>query len=423
MIEECSGYNDARFAKFLLQELWMAYDTARKGKRHTVDEHRFELNAMENVIDLRDSIMRHYYKPSRGVAFIVRDPVIREIVAAPFRDRVVHHFLFNICADWWDRRLLPDTYSCRKGKGTLYGQKRLARHLRQVTNNYTAPAFAVKLDIQGYFMSLDHQLLYKRVLWGLDQQFYHSRHPDAENGIRCHPDDRERLYRTLCYLWHEVIFDRPMQDIAIRGKRSDWSKLPKSKSLFSQPPGRGIVIGNLTSQLLSNIFLDQFDRFVRFDLGYQHYGRYVDDFFILVPMTQQDQLLRDVEVIKKYLKEELSLTLHPKKQYKQPADKGIPFIGAVVYPGFIIPGKRVRRNCYKAAYRLATNGDGDLDGFVSRMGCAQHINSRKFFKQLFDTFGWEYNWIPDGEYIKTLQKSKDRHRTTGTPEGNGGRSR
>ena len=407
-----TSYDDRRFARFLLHELWVAYDTARKGKRHTVDEHRYELNAMEDTIDLRDSIMRRYYKPSRGVAFIVRDPVIREIVAAPFRDRVVHHFLYNICADWWDRRFIPDSYSCRKGKGTLYGQKRLAHHLRQVTENYTIPAYAVKLDIQGYFMSLDHKKLYERILWGLEQQFYHNTRPDKENGIRCHPDDRDRLYGTLKYLWHEVIFDEPMREIAIRGKRSDWKQLPPSKSLFNQPPGRGIVIGNLTSQLLSNIFLDQLDRYVQFDLGYKHYGRYVDDFFILVPMDKHEQLLRDVKVIEKYLRSELKLTLHPKTQYKQPADKGIPFIGAVVYPRFIIPGKRVRNNCYRAAYKLATNGEGDIDGFVARMGNMKHINSRKFLKQVFDTFGWEFDWIPEEEYQLQRQKTKKKSKPT-----------
>ncbi len=382
--------NDSRFAKYLLTELWTAYDAARKGKRHTIDEHRFELNDIEDIINLRDSIMRRFYKPSRGVAFIVRDPVTREIVAAPFRDRVVHHFLFNISADWWDRRFIPDSYSCRKGKGTLYGQKRLAKHIRQVTNNYTIPAYAVKLDIQGYFMSLNHDKLYQRILWGLEQQFYHSGHTDLKNHIRCHPEDKTKLYSTLRYLWKEVIYDRPMQDIAIRGKRSDWKYLPRTKSLFAQPPDRGIVIGNLTSQLLSNIFLDQLDRFIRFDLGYVHYGRYVDDFFIIVPMPQRDQLLRDIEVIRKYLLFELGLTLHPKKQYKQPVSCGVPFIGTVVYPHFILPGKRVRKNCYQAAYKLATQGEGDLDGFIARMGYMKHINSYKFLQQLFDSFGWDF---------------------------------
>lgn len=393
------------FADFLLDELWQAYLTARKGKRTTVDEHRFELNAIENIIDLRDCLLRRYYEPSRGVAFIVQDPVIREIVAAPFRDRVIHHFLYNICADWWDRRFLADSYSCRRGKGTLYGQKRLARHIRQATNNYTEPAFAIKLDIQGYFMSLNHRKLYERVLWGLDQQFFHSPHSDHENNIRCRTADREKLYKLLQYTWREIIFDDPMRNITIRGQRSDWRNLPSNKSLFNQPKGRGIVIGNLTSQLLSNIFLDQLDRFVTFDLGYRHYGRYVDDFFIVVPLPQKAQLLRDIEVIRKYLYYELGLTLHPKKQYRQTVDKGVPFIGVVVYPGYITPGKRSRANFYRAAYKMATNGEGDLDGIVSRIGHMKHINSRRFIHKLFDDFGWDYE-PPLAEQIPPAERAQ-----------------
>lgn len=384
--------SSTRFENFVLDELWQAYDTARKGKKHTVDEHRFELNDMANIIDLKDCIIRRQYKPSRGVAFIVRDPVTREIVAAPFRDRVIHHFLFNICADWWDRHFSPDSYSCRKNKGTLYGQKRLEHHMAVASKNFTKPAFYIKLDIQGYFMSLKHELLYEQVLWGLQKQFFESRRPDVANGIRCHPADRQTLYKLLKYLWHEVIFDEPMRDIAIRGMRSDWRFLPKNKSLFHQPKGRGIVIGNLTSQLLSNIFLDQLDRFVTFDLGYRHYGRYVDDFFIIVPMEKRAQLLRDVSVIESFLQNKLSLTLHPDKRLASTINKGVPFIGAVCYPHFIIPGRRVRQNCYHAAYKLATEGQGDIDGLIARMGHVQHLNSRKFFKRLFDDFGWEYDW-------------------------------
>lgn len=387
-----------RFADFLLEELWQAYLAARRGKRHTVDEHRFELNDMENTINLRDSILRRQYYPGRGVTFIVRDPVVREIVAAPFRDRVVHHFLYNICAEWWDRRFIPDSYSCRKGKGTLYGQKRLLHHIASVTQHYTAPAFVVKLDIQGYFMSLKHQRLYDRILWGVEQQFYHSRLTDPQNDIRCHPGDKAKLYDLVKYLWRQIIFDKPMRDIAIRGQRSDWKILPRSKSLFNQPEGQGIVIGNLTSQLLSNVYLDQLDRFVRFDLGYNHYGRYVDDFFIVVPLEKREQLLRDIPIIRDFLRDKLLLTLHPSKCYAQITSKGVPFIGAVIYPGFIIPGKRVRRKAYQAAYRLATGNTDNLEGMVSRLGSNEHINHRRFFKQLFDDFGWEYNWLPEAKY-------------------------
>lgn len=388
------------FEGFLLDELWQAYEVARKGKRKTVDEHRFELNDMENIVLLRDSIIRRCYEPSRGVTFVVHDPVVREIVAAPFRDRVIHHFLFNICSDWWDRRFIVDSYSCRKGKGVLFGQKRLAQHIRRATKNYTEPAFAVSLDIQSYFISLNHDKLMERINWGLERQFQ----PQVEvenlssqyllqNGIRCQPYDRDRLYQTVKYLWHQVIYDDPMRNITVRGSKTEWAALPPHKSLFNRKPGCGIVIGNLTSQLISNIFLDQLDRFVTIDLGYRHYGRYVDDFYIVVPMARKAQLLRDIDVIKNYLSDELNLTLHPHKQRKQPVDKGVPFIGAVVYPRFIVPGHRAKRKAYQAAYRLATNGIGDIEGMVSREGTLLHINSRRFFKRMFDDFGWDYDWV------------------------------
>ncbi len=387
------------FENFLLRELWRAYEVARKGKRKTVDEHRFELNEMENILQLRDSIVRRYYQPSRGVTFVVHDPVTREIVAAPFRDRVIHHFLYNVCANWWDRRFITDSYSCRKNKGVLFGQQRLAQHVRQATLNYTQPAFSVSLDIQSYFLSLCHDKLYQRICWGLDRQFQkvnpQPNLPETywrKNDIICAPYDRERLYQTVRFLWKQVIYDDPMRDITIRGSRADWASLPPNKSLFNRQPGYGIVIGNLTSQLLSNIYLDQLDRFVTMDLGYKHYGRYVDDFYIIAPLRQKQQLIRDIKVIETYLAEELHLTLHPHKRRQQLVNKGIPFIGAVVYPGFIVPGHRAKRNAYRAAYKLATTGTGDVEGMISREGTLLHINSRKFFKRLFDDFGWEYDW-------------------------------
>lgn len=387
------------FENFLLEELWRAYEVARKGKRKTVDEHRFELNEMENITQLRDSIIRRCYIPSRGVTFVVHDPVVREIVAAPFRDRVVHHFLYNVCADWWDRRFIVDSYSCRKNKGVLFGQQRLLNHVRLASNNYTEPAFAVSLGIQSYFLSLCHDKLFERICWGLDRQFrldtpVYKLPPDylKKNDILCAPRDRERLYHTVKFLWHQVIYDDPMTNIIVRGSKEDWAALPPHKSLFNRKPGHGIVIGNLTSQLVSNIFLDQLDRFITMDLGYKHYGRYVDDFYIIVPFAKKDQLIRDIDIIEHYLLEDLHLTLHPHKRRKQLADKGIPFIGAVVYPGFIVPGHRARRKAHQAAYRLATTGFGQPDGLFAREGTMLHINSRTFFHHLFDRFGWDFDW-------------------------------
>ena len=383
-----------RFTQYLTAELWRAYYKARSGKRRTMDEHRFELQAALNLDILTQSLLAREYRPSRGVAFIIHDPVMREIVAAPFRDRVIHHFLYNMCAEWWDRHFIYDSYSCRIGKGTLFGQKRLAHHIAAVTQGNMRRAFVAKLDIQGYFMSLNHELLFERVLWGLRQQFYHSR----DNCLTCDPRDRDELYHLLKYLWHQVIFDEPMKNVTTRGRRSNWKGLPRNKSLFFQPPEQGIVIGNLTSQLLSNIFLDQLDRYVTHTLGYKHYGRYVDDFYIVVPESQRQQLVQDVDRIAKFLESDLKLHLHPKKRYFQYADRGIPFIGAVVYPGRILPSRRAKRNFHQAAYRLATQGKGDIESVTARLGGLEHINHRRFFKRAFDTYGWDYGWLSKEAY-------------------------
>ena len=361
------------FPNFLFDELCKAYLEARKGKRKTNDEHRFELNAYENILLLRNDILNRNYKPSRGVCFIIHDPVIREIFAAPFRDRVVHHFLYNICYDWWDKRLIEDSYSCRVNKGTLYGEYRLAHHIRSATNNFKTPAFAIKADLQGYFMSLDRERLVERINWGLGRQF---------------KNNYNELYKTVKYLWREIIMDDPIKDVKIRGKWSDWDALPPSKSLFYQPEGKGIVIGNLTSQILSNIYLDQLDRYITLSLGYKHYGRYVDDFYIVVPETQKSQLLNDMELIKNYISS-LGLTLHPNKLYKQSTKYGVPFTGAVVHEGYILPGKRVKGKCRKAFYSFM-NDKNNIESVQSYLGHLEHINSRKFLKQLFDELGWDF---------------------------------
>lgn len=382
-------FGGTRFDRFVLDELWRAYYDARKHKRGTFDEHKFELNAADNIMNLYESIQRRVYEPSRGVTFIIHEPVIREIVAAPFRDRLVHHFLCNICMGWWDRRLIPDSYSCRKGKGTLYGQRRLQHHIRLAKNeSATNQAFVVKLDLQGYFMSLRHNKLYERVLWGMEQQFQDHERTREENGIRCNEEDIAKLYDLLKYLWWEVIFDRAMNGIRLRGQRSDWRDLPPSKSLFSQPLGQGIVIGNLTSQLLSNLYMDTFDRFAKFELGYRHYGRYVDDFFIVVPMEEKEKLLADVGVIERYLRNELSLTLHPDKRYLQDAARGVAFVGGMVYAHRIVPGKRMRKRYRNAVYRLVTQGEGKIEGIVARSGSMSHMGSGDFLAEVFESVGW-----------------------------------
>ena len=361
-----------RLEDWLLERLYIAYKEARRGKRRTVDEHKFEMNLFENLLNLRDSILDRVYKPGRSVAFITYNPVIREIFAATFRDRIVHHFLFDIVYDWWDARLIYDSYSCRKGKGTKFGIDRLEHHIRHVTENYEKKAYVIKLDVQGYFMSLSRKKLYERAMWGLDRQF---------------PEGGE-VYEICKFLWHEIIFDDPIEGVRRKGSVKNWEKLPKSKSLFCQPPGQGIVIGNLSSQLLSNIYLDQLDRFVTFELGYKHYGRYVDDFFLVVTEEELPKAKEDIKAIETYLTG-LGLTLHPVKRYIQEVHKGVEFLGAVIYPKCRVPGRRLKRNFYRAAREYVMIDHRD-ERIMSYLGHLKYYDARRFERELFEEMGWEY---------------------------------
>ncbi len=361
------------FENYLAEQLFRAYQEARKGKRKTFDEHNFELNDAKNLYNLRKDILNRTYLPSPSEAFIIHDPVIREIFAAPFRDRIVHHFIYDVTYNWWDKRFIPDSYSCRENKGTLYGIKRFEKHARSASNNFKNPLFIAKLDIQGYFMSLKRTRLYERAVWGLDKQFQ---------------NDKNQLYWTIRFLWEKVIFDDPVKKMRIRGKWKDWEKLPKSKSLLHQPPGQGIVIGNLTSQLLSNVYLDQLDRYVTFDLNYKHYGRYVDDFYIIVDLKDKNKLLNDIPRIEAYLKM-IGLVLHPKKRTFVTLDQGVNFLGSTLYNGYKIPGKRLKSNTKNTFIHFA-EGHADIESVVSYLGHLKHLNSRTFLQALFDSLGWDY---------------------------------
>ena len=311
---------------WLTKELWRAYRSAKAGKSKKPQVVEFAKNAESEILALSREIHSRTYTPRSSTAFIVNVPVKREIFAAEFRDRVVHHFLFNQVNNWWDARFIEDNYSCRVGKGTLYGIRRLDHHIRSESQNYTRPAYILKLDILGYFMSLERKKLYARAMWGLNRQF----------------PDKGYPYQICKFLWKEIIFNNPLENVVLNCPRSAWIGLPPAKSLFHQPKGRGIAIGNLTSQLLSNIYLDQLDRFIKLELGFKYYGRYVDDFYIV--SNNKNKLVEASRTIEQYVEYGLALKLHPHKRHLQECHRGVAFLGAVIYPYRIHPGKRLKRN-------------------------------------------------------------------------------
>ena len=370
----------AAFSSWLAEKLYIAYREARKSKRSTRDEHIFDVNELENIIRLRNAILSRTYRPSGGTRHIIEDPVRREIIAAPFTDRVVHHFINDQILPWWETRLLDSSYSCRKNKGTDYGVNDLQKKMRRVSHNGAIETYVIKLDIEGYFIHIDHEILYQRLIWGLKRQF---------------PNGGE-LFRTLRFLIKETVFDNPREKVVNHVSREQERKLVPEKNLMLQPEGHGLVIGNYTSQVFSNIMLDPLDRFITNDLGYKYYGRYVDDFFILVPKTELKRAIKDIEAIRDFLFS-LKLTLHPRKIYVQNIKKGIPFLGRIVYIDHIVAGKRFRKSFYRAAHNLIRDDNGigtTPDSIQSYIGSLMNIDGQKLTKEVFDSVGWDFEFQP-----------------------------
>ncbi len=257
--------------------------------------------------------MKHY-QTGRSICFIVNKPVKREIFAADFRDRVVHHLIYNYISPLFEKAFINDSYSCRKGKGTHYGIKRLDHFIRSCSQNYTFSCYVLKLDIKGYFMSINRQLLYDKICHFLNQ-----------NKGKITFD-----LKLVLQLLSVVIFNDPTDHCIVKGRKADWKGLPQTKSLFSAEPGCGLPIGNLTSQLFGNIYLNDFDHFVKHDLGIKYYGRYVDDFVLVHRSKTYLQMI--LPAIKDYLARTCLLTLHPDKIYLQHYTKGIRYLGAVIKP-------------------------------------------------------------------------------------------
>lgn len=380
------------FHAWLISALTDAYIEARKGKRATHDMHEFELNWQENILNLAISLEERIYEPGSSIAFVIFDPKVREIFAAPARDRSAHHLLYSLGAGWWDQTFVQASTSCRVGRGTLYAISMAQYHMREVTNGYKNKAMVAKLDLRGYFMSLPREELCRKVLCGIDRQFKPYRGRSAA----------EMLYVLCRFLWSSVLKDDPIKKARKRGPKSHWDPkvLPPNKSLYSQEAGFGIVIGNLTSQLASNIYLDRLDKFITENLGYKYYGRYVDDFYIMVPIEKYAKLKRDIHIIESFLKRELGLILHKDKRYIQSVYKGMPYLGARVYPHCKYPSDRMQ-NRFRRAVMKYDRGIGNIDSVISYLGHMRHLDAEVFVKKVFREFDWNYM-----VYLESLQEPR-----------------
>ncbi|MCX7023449.1 MAG: reverse transcriptase/maturase family protein [Spirochaetes bacterium] len=353
---------------FSLEEVFEAYHSCRRHKRSKASALAFEVDLESNLIELWRELNSGGWKPGPSAVFIVEKPVKREIFAAGFRDRVVHHVLIHRLNPYFEKTFIYDSYSCRVGKGTHFGIERVKRFVRRCSDNYTHDAWVLKLDIRGFFMNISRPLLVE-----LLGDFLARRYPHPDRG-------------ALLALCRNLVLNDPLVGCVTKSPPELWDGLPAEKSLFGVPADRGLPIGNLTSQVFANFYLDGLDHFCKHELGLRYYGRYVDD--LVIVHEDRDRLAALVPRIRDWLARERLLDLHPRKIRLQHYAKGVPFLGAYILPGRVYPGHRLRRNFRDVIDRHdavvddhAHDGD-EIRSFRSSinsyLGILKHANSWRF---------------------------------------------
>lgn len=318
----------------ILENLYAAYFEARKNKRNTAEQLKFEANYEHYLHELYEQIISKTYKVKPCKAFVIEKPVYREVFAPQFIDRVVHHFIVLYINPQVEQVLIEDCYSCRKNKGTLYGIERAKKKMRSVTQNYAKEAYILKLDISGYFMNMNTTILYNQI----------QKLQLVEN-TACSSFEKEVLH----YLINEVIFTNPIHQCQINGNKELWKFIPNTKSLFHSPHGCGLPIGNLTSQIFGNIYLNDFDHWVKTDLGIKYYGRYVDDMYFM--HNDKDFLKQCILKVQEKM-QTYGMLIHPKKIYLQHYTKGLEFLGRYIKPYRSYISNRTKNNFVKLIEKI-----------------------------------------------------------------------
>jgi retron-type reverse transcriptase len=271
------------------ENLLRAWEEFLRGKRGKEDVQAFSLHLMENILTLHRELAYGSYKQEPYQAFTISDPKPRNIHKPSVRDRLLHHAIYHKLYPFFNETFIFDSYSCREGKGTHRGFEQVVRMARKVSKNYAQPCWALKCDIRKFFDSIDHQTLFSLL--------------------------KERIEdRKLLWLLAQII----------KG--------------FEKSPGKGMPLGNLTSQLFANVYMNPLDQFVKHKLKARHYVRYADDFMILA--TNPDVLMGYFVEMNLFLKNNLKLTLHPNKISLRKLSWGIDFVGYVTKPHHAIPRRK-----------------------------------------------------------------------------------
>lgn len=361
----------------LLHDLYIAYFDARKYKTHKPYVLEFEKNLHQNLEALCRSLLNRTYKAQPSTCFIINYPKKREVFAAAFVDRIVHHLYYNYTHELYERTFIQDTYSCIKERGTLYGINRLYSHIRKESHNYQRSCYILHLDIRGYFMHIDRNVLLRIALGTLDRMSTHRIHKGC-----CKTWQEIVDIDFVKWLTEEIIMLNPKEKCIIVGSSDDWIGLDINKSLFYVEDGKGLPIGNLTSQLFSNVYLNALDQFMKRVLKCRHYGRYVDDSYVV--SCDKEWLLSLVPQVEKFLAEVLCLELHLGKVSIDSSDKGVEFLGSYLkHHRTYISNHTLHRMNDKLSHTRMEDAEAVKRTVNSYLGMMKHHSSYHLRRRMF----------------------------------------
>ncbi|WP_238552221.1 RNA-directed DNA polymerase [Herminiimonas sp. CN] len=317
-------------ADFSITELAQAYFDCRRSKRNTPSALAFEQDLERNLMQLHADLVDGSYQPGKSICFVVTRPKAREVWAADFRDRVVHHLLYNRIAPRFYAAFIQDTCACIPGRGTLYAAQRLEAKIRSATENWSKPAWYLKCDLANFFVSIDKNVLREQIAARVTEPWW-------------------------LQLAETILFHDPRQNFELRGAPALIDLVPPHKRLTNQPAHLGLPIGNLSSQFFANIYLDALDQHIKHQLRARHYIRYVDDFILLHESPQWlNAALADINA---FLPSRLHANLNPTKTILQPVDRGVDFVGHVIKPWH---SRTRRRTVRQAVSRISRMDPADV---------------------------------------------------------------
>ena len=357
-----------------------AYLDCRKNKFSKESAVVWDVNYEQNLCELMQRINDRTYTPGPSTTFIVTKPCQREVFAADYTDRIIHHWIALRLEPLLEKQLISTTYNCRKDKGTLNAIKAAAELIKKESNDYTENCYIFKLDLTGFFMSLDRRYVTDKVLDFINKRYFEKDKP------------------ILLFLVEKILMNSPEIKCYRKGRLLNWVGLSLIKSLFTIGNNKGLPIGNLTSQLVANFVLDPIDHFIVDILGL-HLIRYVDDFLIVDKDKQK--ILLAIPQIRDLLTANGNIKVNAKKYYCQHYSKGVMFLGAIIMPGRIYLANRTIANIYKVLYKFNRIPNEDvpnhlqefqatINSYLGMLRQFTEYDTRMNLIKEIDTKWWEY---------------------------------